>query len=402
MRAFYCFFLFFSGFFANDQKLVKGIVLDLEKNTPISKASIFLNTTSVGTTSNEQGHFTLSVPAGKYDLIVSSIGYENYNQNIIAAELPDVITIRLKLKSQVMETVIIEAYEKDGWAKWGKFFIESFIGTSEFAKDCRIVNTKTIKFRHSKKKNELSAFADEPLIIENRALGYTIRYQMETFQYDFKIGYLLYAGYPFFQPMKGNAGRQRRWENKRLEVYTGSFMHFMRAVYRNKTVEEGFEINPLRKISNTEKQRVKAAYSSNTRTVKSEDGRLSVITINQDTANYYTKVMQQTDHIDVLSKIPLTGDSIAYAVDSTTAGMDFKNYLLVTYKKKFVPKEFMQQFPKAGGTMTSQITLINEKPIEVHANGSYFNPVDLLSTGYWAWSEKVATMLPFDYQPPKQ
>jgi hypothetical protein len=104
----------------------------------------------------------------------------------------------------------------------------------------------------------------------------------------------------------------------------------------------------------------------------------------------------------VLEKIPLTGDSIAYAIDSITAGMDFKNYLLVTYKKKFAPKEFLQQFPKAGGAMMSQITLINQKPIEIHANGSYFNPVDLLSTGYWAWSEKAATMLPSDYVPPKQ
>lgn len=402
MRAFYCFCLLFSGFFANGQRLVKGVVLDSEKNTPISNASIFLNTTSIGTTSNEQGDFTLSVPSGKYDLIVSSIGYDAYNQNINAAELPDFITIRLKLKSQVMETVIIEPYEKDGWSKWGKFFIESFIGTSDLAKDCRIINTKTIKFRHSKAKNELSAFADEPLIIENRALGYSIRYEMETFQYDFKTGYLLYIGYPFFRQMKGNAAKQRRWENNRNEVYKGSFMHFMRAVYRNRTVEEGFEINPLKKIPNMEKQRVKAAYASNTKTVKAADGRLIVTTINQDTANYYGKVMQQSDYIDVLSKMPLTGDSIAYAVDSITAGMDFKDYLFITYKNKFVPKEFLQQFPKAGGAMTSQITLINGKPIEIHANGNYFNPIDLLSTGYWAWSEKAATMLPFDYLPPKQ
>lgn len=402
MKFFYGFCFLLLGYVSNSQKLVKGVVLDAQKNTPIPNVSVFLNTTSIGTVTNENGNFSLTIPNGKNELIASSIGYETNAQTISSTDASFFITIKLQLKTEVMETVVIEPYEKDGWRKWGRFFIESFIGTSDLAKDCRIKNTGVIKFRHSKTNKVLSAFADEPLIIENRALGYTIRYQMETFQYDFKTSYLLYAGYPFFQPMKGNSGRQKRWENKRSEVYAGSIMHFMRAVYRNKTAEEGFEINPLKKIPNTEKQRVKSAYYSNTQTVNQGNGRTIISSINQDTANYYSKVMQQSDYIDVLEKIPLTGDSIAYAIDSTTAGLDFKNYLLITYKKKFVPKEYLQQVPKAGGAMTSQVTLINNKPIEIQANGSYFNPVDLLGLGYWTWSEKIATLLPFDYVPPKQ
>jgi hypothetical protein len=68
---------------------------------------------------------------------------------------------------------------------------------------------------------------------------------------------------------------------------------------------------------------------------------------------------------------------------------------------KGVPAAFRQQFPQAGASMMSEITLINDRPVEIQANGSYFNPVDLMSTGYWAWSEKIATLLPFDYISPK-
>lgn len=403
LMKFFCGFCFLLlGLVSNGQKVVKGTVLDAQKNTPVPNASVFLNTTSVGTVTNELGNFSLTIANGRYELIVSSIGYETNAQIINSTDVIDFITVKLKVKAEIMQTVIIEPYEKNGWTKWGKFFIESFIGTSDLARECRIKNTKGIKFRHSKTRNELSVFADEPLIIENRALGYTIRYQMESFEYDFKTGYLLYTGYPFFQPMKGNLGKQRKWKNKRSEAYAGSMMHFMRAVYRNKTIEEGFEIYPLKKIPNNEKQRVKAVYSSNTKTARSEDGKIIMSTINRDTANYYNKVLQQSDYTDILTKIPLTGDSVAYAVDSITAGMGFKNYLLVTYKKKFAPKEFLQQFPKAGGAMMSQVTLINERPIEINSNGNYFNPVDLMSTGYWAWSEKIAAMLPFDYVPPKE
>ena len=49
--------------------------------------------------------------------------------------------------------------------------------------------------------------------------------------------------------------------------------------------------------------------------------------------------------------------------------------------------------------MMSQIYLINNKPIEIEPNGSYYEPSDLATLGYWAWSEKIATMLPFDYVP---
>jgi hypothetical protein len=396
----FCFLLF--TLTAYNQKKLKGIVLDEEKNKPISNASVFLNTTSFGTVTNNEGNFELTVPSGKYDLIVSSIGYETYNQTINADNISGLIIVKLKTKSQVMETVVVEPYEKDGWQKWGKLFLESFIGTSPNSFNCTIKNKDVIHFRNSKKNNELSAFADEPLIIENKALGYTLKYQLETFTYNFKSNYLLYVGYPFFQPMKGNAGKQKRWEKRRSEAYFGSMMHFMRSVYRNKINEEGFEVRALQKISNTEKQRVKQAYSSNMHTVKTANGTNLITHINKDTADYYDRILRQEDYIDVVTKNILTGDSIAYAVDSTTAGLEFKNYLLIIYKNKIAPIEYRQQLPKNGAAMMSQIVLITGKPVDVEANGSYYDPTNLLSTGYWAWSEKIANMLPFDYNPPKQ
>lgn len=401
MKLLYGFSFLLLSFVANSQKLIKGIVIDAEKNTPLLNVSVFLNTTAIGTITNAQGGFSFSIPNGKYELVVSAIGYETHTQVINATDSHNFLTIKLKIKVQVMEGVVVEPYEKDGWEKWGKFFLESFIGTSAMARDCQIKNTEIIKFRRSKASNELFAIAHEPLIIENKALGYTIRYQLETFQYSFGTNYLLYAGYPFFQPMKGNAGRQRRWERNRNEAFVGSMMHFMRTIYRNRINEEGFELRAMQKIPNVEKQRVKAAYSANTPMEKLTDGRMVRTTINRDTADYYNAIMRQPDFTNVVGKNLLTGDSVAYSVDSTTAGMDFKNYLLVIYNKT-APAEFRQQFPKASTFMMSEITLINEQPIEIQANGHYFNPVDLMSTGYWAWSERMATMLPSDYKSPKR
>ena len=164
MRLLYTiYFLLFCCFIGNGQKLLRGIVIDEQNNKPIANASVFLNTTSLGTVTNSEGNFEFAIPNGMYELIVSSIGYTTYHQTINTDKIQDFVTIKLKLKTLVMETVIIEPYEKDGWEKWGNFFLEKFIGTSSNAKNCKIENIGVIHFRNSKKNNELLQLQKNPL-----------------------------------------------------------------------------------------------------------------------------------------------------------------------------------------------------------------------------------------------
>ena len=388
---------------AHSQAQLTGIVVNAETGTPVPAASIFLANTSTGTTASANGTFTLPLPAGRYDLVVSSVGYQTYTQNISSSNANGHLTIKLLPRAQELETVVVEPFEKGGWEKWGKFFIENFVGHPELAPQCVIKNPDVIKFRHHKKENKLTAIALEPLVIENKSLGYSITYQLETFSYDFKTHYLVYQGYPFFEPMKGGAARQRQWAARRKEAYEGSNMHFMRSLYRNTLAAEGFQLRRLQKIPNWEKQRVKEARATYARRVTNSNGSITLFDDTpQDSAGYYNRILAQADFFDNISKHLLTGDSVAYAVNTTTAGLAFDNYLLVIYTKKEAPAAYVKMFPKSGTAMASQITLLNNTDLEVQANGSYYNPVDLLSMGYWAWSEKLGTMLPFDYTLPQK
>lgn len=399
MRFLFSLLFFFSLPTLFAQKVLKGIVLDEEKNVPLPKASVFLNNTSVGTTANEEGKFELYIPAGRYDLIVSSIGYATHNQSITSTESADFITIKLNVKAPELEAVIIEPFDKDGWQNWGRWFVDNFIGTSEYGRDTRITNPEVLKFRNSKKNNKLTVIAIAPLVIENKALGYRLTYQLENFQYDFKTNYLLYAGYPFFENLAGGNRKKRGWEKAREDVYYGSMLQFMRALYRNRIKEEGFEVRRMQKVPNAEKQRVRMVYKTSVRA--DENGRL-VSTVNKDSSAYYNHILSQEDFKRIIGQEILPGDSIAYAMDSTVAGLYFDDFLLVSYKYKTMPAEFKQLYPKNGDAVMSEITLVNPNPIQVYANGSYFNPEDLLSSGYWGWWEKIGTMLPYDYQPPKK
>ncbi|MFL5741747.1 MAG: carboxypeptidase-like regulatory domain-containing protein [Flavisolibacter sp.] len=213
------FFLFLS-FPAFSQSTVSGVVLDAEKGKPIPFASVFLSNTSIGTKTDDVGHFELSIPNGRFDLVVSSIGYETHSQTIQSAEVNQLLTIKLKLREEKMETVVVEPFEKDGWVNWGNFFIENFIGNSEFASRCMIKNTGVIKFRDSKKNHQLNAYAFEPLEIENRALGYHITYQLENFSYDFNTHLLLITGYPFFQDLAAGSARKKKGKKQGLRPIT--------------------------------------------------------------------------------------------------------------------------------------------------------------------------------------
>src|SRR5438045_1326891 len=104
MKQYCLLFLLFLSVSAWCQKTIKGRIID-DKDKPIANASIFLNNTSVGTKADEQGNFSLNIPAGRYELIVSSVGYETSSQTIVSVELKDSIVIRLQVKSELMATV---------------------------------------------------------------------------------------------------------------------------------------------------------------------------------------------------------------------------------------------------------------------------------------------------------
>lgn len=375
--------LFSVIFQAQAQHIISGIVVD-ESNKPITGASVFLNTTSIGTTTNNDGVFRFDAPAGRFDLIVSSVGYQTSNQTINTTTAA-ALRIVLKIKATELETVVAEPFEPNGWEKWGRFFIENFIGTSDVAKGCRLNNPQVLKFRHNKRKGTLIAVATGPLEIENKTLGYTIKYQLEDFLFDFNSRYIFYAGYPFFTNVSGGEARQKTWNKRRADVYYGSMLHFMRSLYQNKLGEEGFEVRRLQKIPNTEKQRVRQVYKNSF--VRTEKG-VTQLALKKDSAVYYNNVQQQPDVINVASAAFINADSITTKTDSGTVLLHFENYLLITYKSKPAAPAYVLQFPRSGTSQTSEINLLNSNGVEVFVNGAFFSPLDLLTSGYWAWRGK--------------
>lgn len=376
------------------QKALWGKLLSADNNQPIPNASVYLSNTSIGVMSKEDGSFSINpFPEGRYDLVVSRVGYITYSQTINAATLPNELVITLKPKVVNLEEVVVAPFIKDGWKEWGDFFMEHLIGKTPNAEKCKLLNKEVVRFRLKKNPGRLEAVASEPLIIENKALGYTLTYDLGLFEYQLNAGLCTYQGYPLFTEMEApNTETAEKWQRNREEAYRGSIMHFMRSLYRNQLQEEGFELKHVLR----RKRKLKNGFFE----------RLPAMLIN----------------------VPLTGDSIAYSIDSATVQLLFNDYLQVTYPDKKTPKSYInylssrQQNPFEGingmpfsdlyklpsekpstkQPITSELTSPNTgEGVQVLYNGHYYFSPNLIAMQYWAWSEKLSNLLPLDYGNPQ-
>lgn len=394
---------------AQERNRIAGTVVNAATNTPIASASIFISGTSSGTVTNAAGQFTITnlPPKGSYDLVVSSIGFNTIVYPFSTDSLPLNLRLLMTAKATELATVTVEPWDPNGWANWGRVFTESFIGTTAASGQCEIKNKNVVRFRYSRKTNTLIAVADEPLIIENRALGYVVRYQLEDFIYNMRERTLLYIGYTLFEDMSEKRSRvPKRWLVNRKNAYNGSIMHFMRALYNNRVKEEGFDVQRMVKEPNVEKERVKKEYASLLRrNIAPGQQRMimrpgSEVRIVSDSSAYYSSILRQDDFKDVIFPALLTADSVMSQQDSSVV-LFFPNYLHITYKNGKEEQGYLDKYGERRKPWfpRSNLVLLQGNPVIVEASGTYFPPQDLFSLGYWSWSEKVAHLLPVDYKP---
>ena len=76
--------ILFSFITVKAQFTITGIVMDSSSREPLYGASVFAQNTTLGTATNKQGEFSLSLKAGGYDLVISFTGYQTQQTRIQA------------------------------------------------------------------------------------------------------------------------------------------------------------------------------------------------------------------------------------------------------------------------------------------------------------------------------
>ncbi|MBS1935396.1 MAG: carboxypeptidase-like regulatory domain-containing protein, partial [Bacteroidetes bacterium] len=363
---------------AQSSKTIKGKVVNDADASPIANCSVFIDNTSKGTTTNASGEFELAnFSPGKYQIVVSSIGYETYTSLFSTSQLPLTLNIRLKQKTTGLSTVVVEPFLKDGWETWGQTFIENLIGTTEFASQCKILNKEVVRFRYSTKKELLTAVADEPIVIENKALGYIIKFKLEDFSADMDSHTSIYSGYPLFSDMPSKSfNQQLEWQKNRKDAYLGSIMHFVRCLYTGDITrgdqfnQEGFEIRKNMKVPNAEKLRVRQKYNADAQTKNDE--------FPEDSVRYFKKILKQPDSVG--ANVVLSSADLVTSNDDQGKEFFFTGKLSIIYRKRRKIDTDVQR---------STIYLLTPAPVQIEENGYYNSPLEIFTMGHWARSQKL-------------
>lgn len=336
------------------QSIISGQVTDADTKLPLEGASVFAQNTTKGVITDKEGHYTIALNKGGYELIISYTGYASQTINITASENQQ-LNIELKKEDNSLGEVVVTASNlvADGWEKYGSFFINHFIGATPYAANCSLQNPEALKFYYHKRSDKLKVLATEPLQIENRSLGYHMRYELDSFVYYYPTSINSYRGNCLYTAMEGDTAQQHIWSANRKKVYYGSRLHFLRSYYDSTLQQDGFTVDML------------------SATDAAKFNRL---------ANPY--------------------DSIYYGYIDSTADVElwFPKKVSITYIKKAPEAEYLQQYrlPLDVKTQISYVDLLDA--ILIKPNGYFTSQKSWIAQGYWSW-KNIADQLPYDYEP---
>ena len=310
---------------------VSGRVVSQTDKKPVAAATVFLNNSTGGTITADDGSFTLAnVKTGQYDLIVSCIGYQTYYQKVIVTNSPVILPLILFLpKLTQLKEVNIKASDTDR-GRYIEMFLKEFLGSTANAAQCKLLNPEELYLKYNRQINTLTASSFNYLVLENKALGYKLYYQLDHFEKNFSTGMLYYDGPVRFEEIQNKAAQQKRWAQRRLAAYKGSSMHFFRSVYNNRFSEEDFNVlrlvrklNPSRPPDSVLRIKMKI-YSVSSKTHPDW----------QDSTRYYSEKFRLSKTVDYRYKTPLTTVDFLTPAPNDLKSMRYTDYLYVVYTKK--------------------------------------------------------------------
>jgi hypothetical protein len=385
------------------QRNIEGRVISADDRKPLPFANVFISNTTKGQQTDDKGKFKITaVPSGALDLVISFIGYKTFSIKIKADTLKKPLLILLNPDGIALQGVTIKRL-KNGFERFYPLFREHFLGKTEFSQSCILKNPQTLWFSMNDDDSELTIRADEPLEIENKALGYTIKYTLEEFKYNFIQNYVSFYGYPFFQEMTTkNEKRQLKWHENREKAYFGSPQHFFKStinydwanagfkVYTMIREEKRFFLVPIIPELKDSLGNIIQHASKHKKEIDSTD-----IIMSADPWLHKIPNPKRSHYVQYLKRLPLD-ENCVFEVREQQPLLNFDNYLYVFYEREFEEPQFAD-LGKKDSPQVSILTLLEPHAL-IEPNGHLVDPLAVLFEGHWGY-EKMGEFLPLDYEP---
>jgi hypothetical protein len=243
MRKFILLILFINFNIVAYNQVIKGTILDKQTHNKISSALVYFSGTFVRTNTDKNGKFELDI--SKFitmPLTISASGYYSVTLTIVSPEKPALIY--LKPKENKLKQVVSNSIADDKERKKNlSLFKNTFLGTTSNARNCQIINENDIEFVSCS--DTLKAFSMKPILVDNKALGYSLTYYLDKFELYNKNITFSFSGNIFFSEALVEENKKEFYEVKRRETYDESVMYFFRSLWKNALDSDGFVVKNM-------------------------------------------------------------------------------------------------------------------------------------------------------------
>ena len=398
MRKIFIFLLLCFQADAFAQVIITGSVIGQADTKPVANASVFLSNTTIGDKTAADGSFTLhNVKPGKYQLVVSIIGFENSEQVLTVNNANiSVPVITIFPKTINLNEVKIKYKEDPNRERYLQLFRDQFLGTSARAANCTILNPEVLDLHYNDSTSTLTASSADFMEIENDALGYRIKYQLANFtmvDQGMVKKKVHYTGLEFLEEMQGSPAQERRWGLAREEAYENSPMHFLRAALANRLSEEGFRVwqyakyaNPDRPPGQLIKERIKFYKDSKAPTA-----------VQRDSLAWWEKKSKLADTLHQLSHYNLSREDFVTTTSQPgryVLSCD-NDALLVAYNKN---RQYKSQTYIDADQADNTLIDFNSTCAFFDDNGVISELGSMVFRGAWS-NNRIAELLPYNYEP---
>lgn len=366
------------------QSRIDGRITDETTGKPLIGVNIFFSKTSLGTTTDMDGFYTMkNIPEGRYELVISMIGFKMERENLIFFK-HDRITIDFRLTPepiQMKEITVTQKTDKE-WVKNYRLFKQAFLGTTRNGESCRILNEYVISF--DRKQGLLTATASQPLQIENKRLGYEITYYLKEFKLDDTS--VRYAGDSYFKEMEPISNRESiKWIKNRNETYNGSVRHFLF------TLSERFDLRYEMKGDSAVENSAWGKMS----------GQHKYDPLMVEGFEIYVLKSRRSGNRDDDYRLINPNARIVFPGDHPNElRLSFKQNIMVLYRRESEDDNYSKNLSAFGSRpVQTSYLLLKKDTVVFDKSGRYFETYMIEQRGYMGW-ERFGDKLPFDYTLP--
>ena len=233
------FLLSFATFPLFGQRYVSGKITDADDGEPIQGVSVFFDNTTIGVDTDNDGYYQLRIPGvGSYRLTLSHVGYQSVFVDIEPGNASKVFNAAMQSNQldELTVSVNVRVRQSDRNLFW-----RTILGTNPSNNKINVSNPEVAYFYYNADTRQLRVTCREPLQIINYRTGYHIQYVLEYFTHDYNSGISDWRNQSVFAELEPrNISQQNKWEKNRKALYDISFTKFIKSLYNNTLLDEGF------------------------------------------------------------------------------------------------------------------------------------------------------------------